>query len=155
MNDDIKSAVRLPIGKNGSVTEADYLAQTFQMPAAFAGEQGWGVLLVDVTRLRRMDEAKTRALSTLGHEVKTPVAGMRMTLQLLLDEKLGVLTPEQRELLGPERIGQHEGRAAHWSAFLRLLYGRGLIPVGAVGDGRERSVRASFADWAPRGSRNW
>lgn len=99
VNDDIRRAVRLPIGKNGSATEADYLAQTFQMPAAFAGDEGWGVLLVDVTRLRRMDDAKTRALSTLGHEVKTPVAGVRMTLQLLLEEKLGILTSEQRELL--------------------------------------------------------
>lgn len=99
LNDDVRRAVRLTLGKNGSATEAHYLAQTFRMPAAFAGDEGWAVLLVDVTRLRRMDEAKTKALSTLGHEVKTPVAGVRMTLQLLLGEKLGPLSAEQKELL--------------------------------------------------------
>ena len=69
-------------------TGAYYLPQIFQMPSAFDGGHGWAVLLVDITRLRRMDAAKTRALSMLGHEVKTPVAGVRMTLQLLLDEKI-------------------------------------------------------------------
>ncbi|HET7537639.1 MAG TPA: ATP-binding protein [Candidatus Didemnitutus sp.] len=99
VTDDIRRAVRLPLAKDGPAAEADYLAQTFQMPAAFGGKPGWAVLLVDVTRLRRMDEAKTRALSTLRHEVKTPVAGVRMTLQLLLDEKVGPLTDAQRELV--------------------------------------------------------
>ena len=55
--------------------------------------------MIDVTRLRQLDEAKTKALSTLGHEVKTPVTGIRMTLHLLLEEKLGPLNPDQRELL--------------------------------------------------------
>ncbi|GAB1488470.1 hypothetical protein MASR2M8_09150 [Opitutaceae bacterium] len=69
------------------------------MKDAEGHDDGWAVLLIDVTRLRRVDEAKTKALATLGHEVKTPVAGMRMSLHLLLEEKLGALNAEQRELL--------------------------------------------------------
>jgi NtrC-family two-component system sensor histidine kinase KinB len=101
VSDEIRRAVRLPLTQpdRTGATEADYLPQIFRMPGAFDGVDGWAVLLVDVTRLRRMDEAKTRALSTLGHEVKTPVAGMRMTLQLLLDGGPGPLTPVQRELV--------------------------------------------------------
>jgi two-component system, NtrC family, sensor histidine kinase KinB len=102
VTDDVRYAVRLSVPAGDDDRDEDatyYLPQIFRMPAAFDGEHGWAVLLVDVTRLRLMDAAKTRALSTLGHEVKTPVAGVRMTLQLLLDERLGPLTAEQRELL--------------------------------------------------------
>jgi signal transduction histidine kinase len=56
-------------------------------------------MLVDVTKLRQFDQAKTKAISTLGHEVKTPVTSIRMTLHLMLEEKIGPLTPDQRELL--------------------------------------------------------
>lgn len=101
VNDDVSRAVRLTAGDDepSNETGAYYLPQIFQMPSAFDGGHGWAVLLVDITRLRRMDAAKTRALSTLGHEVKTPVAGVRMTLQLLLDEKIDTLSPVQRELV--------------------------------------------------------
>lgn len=102
INDDLRRAIRLaPPSAPGEAgaAGADYLPQIFRMPAAFDGSDGWAVLLVDVTRFRRMDQAKTRALSTLGHEVKTPVAGMRMTLQLLLDGGPGPLSPTQRELV--------------------------------------------------------
>lgn len=101
VGDDIRRAVRLTVPgvKGVEESEADYLPQVFRMPEAFDGADGWAVLLVDVTRLRRMDAAKTKALATLGHEVKTPVTGLRMSLHLLLEEKLGPLNSDQRELL--------------------------------------------------------
>jgi hypothetical protein len=37
------------------------------------------------------------------HEFKTPVTGIRLTLQLLLEEKIGALTPDQRELVAASR----------------------------------------------------
>ena len=80
-----------------------YLPQVFRLGDEPGLRGGWAVLLIDVTRLRRLDEAKTKALSTLGHEVKTPVTGIRMTLHLLLEEKLGPLNPDQRELLAAGR----------------------------------------------------
>ncbi len=76
-----------------------YLPQTFRLLNRHGARDGWAVLLVDVTGLRRLDAAKTKALSTLGHEVKTPVTGIRMTLHLLLEEKLGPLNADQREML--------------------------------------------------------
>ncbi|MBL9214905.1 MAG: HAMP domain-containing protein, partial [Opitutaceae bacterium] len=97
VGDDIRRAVHLPVP--GAVAGDAYLPQIFRMAGAFGADDGWAVLLVDVTRLRRNDEAKTKALATLGHEVKTPVAGIRMSLHLLLEEKLGRLNPDQRELL--------------------------------------------------------
>jgi len=99
VGDDIRRAVRLePVG-TGAAAGGDYLPQIFRMAGAFGADDGWAVLLVDVTRLRRNDEAKTKALATLSHEVKTPVAGIRMSLHLLLEEKLGAINANQRELL--------------------------------------------------------
>ncbi len=96
--EDVRDAVHLPLPA-GDAVGSYFLPQVFRMKEADGRDDGWAVLLIDVTRLRRVDEAKTKALATLGHEVKTPVAGMRMSLHLLLEEKLGVLNPEQRELL--------------------------------------------------------
>jgi signal transduction histidine kinase/HAMP domain-containing protein len=99
VSDDIRRAVHLGPPGNGVAEGGDYLPQIFRMAGAFGAEDGWAVLLVDVTRMRRTDEAKTKALTTLGHEVKTPVTGIRMSLHLLLEEKLGPLNPDQRQLL--------------------------------------------------------
>jgi len=97
VGDDIRRAVHLPT-PDAAVGD-DYLPQIFRMAGAFGGSDGWAVLLVDVTRLRRNVEAKTKALATLSHEVKTPVTGIRMSLHLLLEGKLGPINADQRELL--------------------------------------------------------
>ncbi len=101
LDDDIRRAVYLAPTETGPTVQPGryYLPQVFRMAGAFGAGDGWAVLLVEVTRLRRNDEARTKALTTLGHEVKTPVAGIRMSLHLLLEEKLGAINPDQRELL--------------------------------------------------------
>lgn len=104
VSDDIRQALHLTApGTNGR--SDDYLPQIFRMTGAFGADDGWAVLLVDVTRLRQNVEAKTKALATLSHEVKTPVAGIRMSLHLLLEEKLGQINADQRELL---EIGRND-----------------------------------------------
>ena len=99
VGDDIKRAVHLAPPGAGGAGGGDYLPQIFRMAGAFGADDGWAVLLMDVTRMRRNDEAKKKALATLSHEVKTPVAGIRMSLHLLLEEKLGKINADQRELL--------------------------------------------------------
>ena len=60
-----------------------------------------GVVLVlsDVTRQRHRDELKSGVISTVSHQLKTPLTSVRMALHLLLDEKVGPLTEKQAELL--------------------------------------------------------
>jgi two-component system, NtrC family, sensor histidine kinase KinB len=103
IGDDLQRAVEIPLpGATGGPTPT-FLPQVFRMAAVPGTTAGWAVLLVDVTRLRQFDRAKTKAIATLGHEVKTPVTTIRMVLHLLLEEKIGPLTPDQRELVGAGR----------------------------------------------------
>lgn len=95
--DDIRQAVHL--------SNQAYLQQIFRLADAGDGHESWAVLLMEVTRLRQTVEAKARALSTLSHEVKTPLTGIRLSLHLLLEEKLGALNADQRELL---EVGRDE-----------------------------------------------
>jgi two-component system, NtrC family, sensor histidine kinase KinB len=60
---------------------------------------GAAVVLQDVTRFRLLDEVKTNLVSTVSHELKTPLTSVRMGLHLLLEEKIGSLNPKQVELL--------------------------------------------------------
>ncbi len=60
---------------------------------------GVAVVLHDVTRFRLLDDAKTNLVSTVSHEIKTPLTSVRMVLHLLLEKAVGPLTPRQSELL--------------------------------------------------------
>ncbi len=60
---------------------------------------GAAVILQDVTRLRLLDEVKTNLVSTVSHELKTPLTSVRMGLHLLLEERIGTLNNKQTELL--------------------------------------------------------
>jgi signal transduction histidine kinase len=61
------------------------------------------IILVDVTRLRAVDEAKSRVVSTVSHELRTPLTSIRMALDLLFGLRFGPLTPKQNTLLGAAR----------------------------------------------------
>lgn len=75
------------------------LPQIFRLEGIFSGQDGWAVLLVDGTGWDENGEARAKTLSTLSHEVKTPLTSIRLSLLLLLEEKLGTLNADQRELL--------------------------------------------------------
>jgi signal transduction histidine kinase len=60
-----------------------------------------GIILIlkDVTDKLEQDELKKGVISTVSHQLKTPLTSIRMAIHLLLDEKIGPLTPKQQELL--------------------------------------------------------
>jgi NtrC-family two-component system sensor histidine kinase KinB len=60
---------------------------------------GVTIVLADVTHLRRLDEIKSSMLSVVSHELKTPLTSIRMGVHLLLEERIGLLTPQQTELM--------------------------------------------------------
>lgn len=63
------------------------------------GVAGIGVVLQDVTRLRRFDELKTDMVATVAHEFRTPLTSLRMAIHLCVEGVVGALTPKQMELL--------------------------------------------------------
>lgn len=60
---------------------------------------GWAILLHDVTRIRWLDDMKTNMLSTVSHEIKTPLTGIRMVLHLMLEEDSSRFNEMQRTML--------------------------------------------------------
>jgi two-component system, NtrC family, sensor histidine kinase KinB len=61
------------------------------------------VILMDVTAVRQVDEAKSSLLSSFSHELKTPMTSLQMSIYLLLDDAASRLTPRQLELLTAAR----------------------------------------------------
>lgn len=121
----LKLADRLPPQVNGQVQgvlrgREDYIPtsftnaiclrpedkETFFLPRVIAMRSekngpvfGAAVILQNVTRLRLMDDVKTNLVSTVSHELKTPLTSVRMALHLLLEEAIGTLNEKQTELL--------------------------------------------------------
>jgi PAS domain S-box-containing protein len=63
--------------------------------------QPTGVVLVlrDVTQEREQEELKRGIISTVSHQLKSPLTSIRMAIHLLLEERVGGLTSKQAELL--------------------------------------------------------
>ena len=60
---------------------------------------GVALILKDVTQVHEQQELKRDVLSTVSHQLKTPLTSLRMSIHLLLEEKLGALNEKQAELL--------------------------------------------------------
>lgn len=62
-------------------------------------EVGSFIILRNVTLYKELDYAKTNFIATVSHEFKTPIASMKMSLQLLENESIGPLNEEQQHLI--------------------------------------------------------
>ncbi len=57
------------------------------------------ILLRNITPFKELDFAKTNFIATISHELKTPISSMKMGVQLLENQKFGMLNEQQQELL--------------------------------------------------------
>lgn len=57
------------------------------------------IILRNITAYKELDAAKTNFIATVSHEFKTPIAAMKMSLQLLENEQTGKLNDEQKHLV--------------------------------------------------------
>jgi signal transduction histidine kinase len=109
----------IPLMERALKGEADYLPTSFDKAIAMRADDqekfflprvigmrdeigkifGAVIVLQDVTRFRLLDEVKTNLVSTVSHELKTPLTSVRMGLHLLLEERIGPLTRKQTEIL--------------------------------------------------------
>jgi NtrC-family two-component system sensor histidine kinase KinB len=60
---------------------------------------GHVIILKNITSFKELDAAKTNFISTVSHELKTPIASIGMSLQLMANQKTGTLNKEQEQLL--------------------------------------------------------
>jgi signal transduction histidine kinase len=94
----------LPTGLEHAVPFRDGGQERFYLPRVLAIRDedqllGAALVLTDVTRFRLVDQLKSDMVSTVSHELKTPLTGLQMAVHLLLEEVVGPLTPKQVELL--------------------------------------------------------
>jgi PAS domain S-box-containing protein len=95
----------LPTNLEHAVCFRDDGQERFLLPRALAirddhdGLLGAALVLTDVTKFRLVDQLKSDMVSTVSHELKTPMTSIQMVVHLLLEEVVGPLTPKQVELL--------------------------------------------------------
>lgn len=58
-------------------------------------QAGVVIQLSNVTKFKELDNAKTNFISIISHELKTPIAAIMMSLQLLEDKRVGNMNDEQ------------------------------------------------------------
>ncbi|MFI5357648.1 MAG: histidine kinase dimerization/phospho-acceptor domain-containing protein, partial [Opitutales bacterium] len=86
-----------------TVRDRHYLPRILAIGDKMTDFSGAAVILQDVTKFRLLDDAKSNLVGTVSHELKTPLTGLRLSVYLLLEEKVGPLTATQRELLETAR----------------------------------------------------
>jgi NtrC-family two-component system sensor histidine kinase KinB len=94
----------LPTSLDHALVLRDEAQEHYFLPRVLAirgeGELlGAAVVLQDVTRFRLIDQLKSDMVSTVSHELKTPLTSVQMAIHLLLEEVVGPLNPKQIELL--------------------------------------------------------
>ena len=60
---------------------------------------GQVIVLKNITPFHELNEAKTNFIATVSHELKTPISSIKMSAQLLSDNRVGNLNEEQTELI--------------------------------------------------------
>jgi NtrC-family two-component system sensor histidine kinase KinB len=69
---------------------------------------GYVIILKNITPFKELDFAKTNFIATVSHELKTPISSIKMSLQLLEDERIGSANTEQKQLM--QNIGDEAER---------------------------------------------
>lgn len=64
---------------------------------------GVAVILEDVTRMLLLDDVKSNLISTVSHELKTPLTSVRMAIYLLDEKTVGSLNDKQADLVSTAR----------------------------------------------------
>ena len=74
-----------------------YIKETIEVAAGDATNKV--IVLKNITSFKEMDVAKTNFIATVSHELKTPLASSDFSLKLLEDQRVGMLSEEQKELV--------------------------------------------------------
>jgi two-component system, NtrC family, sensor histidine kinase KinB len=79
--------------------ERHYLPRILAIGDTLTGFGGAAVILQDVTKFRLLDDVKSNLVSTVSHELKTPLTGLLMAIHILLEQSFGAVNEKQSDLL--------------------------------------------------------
>jgi len=89
------------------VGNREYFFQPMAVPIPVGPEHqeptGVALVLKDVTQVREQQEMKRGVISTVSHQLRTPLTSLRMSIHLLLEQRIGALNNKQAELLTAAR----------------------------------------------------
>ncbi len=79
-----------------------HILQTIKIPFKMAGMKENCILgvSVDVTEQKKVEEFRNDIVRTVSHELRTPLSIEKEGISLLMDEMVGPVTSEQKEILG-------------------------------------------------------
>ena len=81
----------------------EYFFQPVVVPVPLSAEReefaGTALIFRDVTQLHEQLELKRSVIATVSHQLRTPLTSLRMSVHLLLEERIGHLNEQQADLL--------------------------------------------------------
>jgi len=102
LDSDSQKKKPLKIFANGK--ESYFDKETINITITPTGEEkeiniGDVIILRNITLFKELDFAKTNFIATVSHELKTPIASIKLSLQLLQNNKTGDLNDDQKQLV--------------------------------------------------------
>lgn len=102
--EEIRDTKQSPIKIFSGNKESYFEKETLNISITPTGETtaklvGHVVFLRNVTSYKELDFAKTNFISTVSHEFKTPISSIKMSLDLLENDRIGKLNEEQKHLI--------------------------------------------------------
>jgi PAS domain S-box-containing protein len=133
----------LQVFDNGS--ERYFLPQGVPIKDAAGRLVGVTLVLIDVTRLRQIDEMKSSLVATVSHELRTPLTGIRLANHLLLSDRIGALNAKQTEVVVESRdnADRLQKIIENLLDMSRIEAGRSVLELGAL---RPHEVAADAVD---------
>jgi signal transduction histidine kinase len=103
-NGEENGQIQTPIKIFAENKESYFEKETIHISMTPTGEHisrvvGHVIFLRNVTSYKELDFAKTNFIATVSHEFKTPIASIKMSLQLLENKQIGQLNDEQKNLV--------------------------------------------------------
>ena len=97
-SEDKNQPLKIYADNKESYFQVKYLPVKMTDSAGDVKESGTVIMLKNITEFHKLDVAKTTFISTISHELKTPISAILMSQQLLADNRVGGLNREQKEL---------------------------------------------------------
>ena len=100
----------LKIFANGK--ESYFEKETIAITIVPTGEEnpidiGNVIILRNITLFKELDFAKTNFIATVSHELKTPIASIKLSLQLLENTQTGFMNEDQKQLIESIKEDSH------------------------------------------------